>query len=75
MHTHFGTARGFVTVSSTAALEAIHESADVDHLRFGGLLRDDQSGIEGSGCLGTLDDFARPPLRALSSMARGQLLP
>ncbi|MBP2704112.1 hypothetical protein JOL79_09850 [Microbispora sp. RL4-1S] len=64
MHEHLSHAAGFVTVSSTAALEAI--AGDVPLLvlsDFGVSAEMINLVFEGSGCLGTLDDLAKADFR------------
>lgn len=59
MHEHLARACGFVTVSSTAALEAIrHEVPLLILADFGVSAEMINVVFEGSGCLGTLDDLA-----------------
>ena len=58
MHEHLAAAAGFVTVSSTAALEAIrHEVPLLVLSDFGVSAEMINVVFEGSGCLGTLDDL------------------
>nr|WP_275955163.1 DUF6716 putative glycosyltransferase [Planomonospora venezuelensis] len=60
MHEHLAHAAGFVTVSSTAALEAIAQSVPLLVLSdFGVSAEMINLVFEGSGVLGTLDDLSR----------------
>ncbi|MEV5743266.1 DUF6716 putative glycosyltransferase [Microbispora rosea] len=64
MHEHLSRAAGFVTVSSTAALEAIAGSVPLLVLSdFGVSAEMINLVFEGSGCLGTLDDLATADFR------------
>ncbi|MFB9880538.1 DUF6716 putative glycosyltransferase [Planobispora siamensis] len=65
MHEHLDRAAGFVTVSSTAALEAIAQSVPLLVLSdFGVSAEMINLVFEGSGLLGTLDDLAMGHFRA-----------
>ncbi|MEU7880811.1 DUF6716 putative glycosyltransferase [Microbispora bryophytorum] len=64
MHEHLSRAAGFVTVSSTAALEAIAGNVPLLVLSdFGVSAEMINLVFEGSGCLGTLDDLAKADFR------------
>nr|WP_285707999.1 DUF6716 putative glycosyltransferase [Microtetraspora sp. NBRC 16547] len=64
MHEHLARAAGFVTVSSTAALEAIARNVPLLVLSdFGVSAEMINLVFEGSGCLGTLDDLAKGDFR------------
>ncbi|WP_228647291.1 DUF6716 putative glycosyltransferase [Microtetraspora sp. AC03309] len=64
MHEHLTRAAGFVTVSSTAALEAIARKVPLLVLSdFGVSAEMINLVFEGSGCLGTLDDLAKGDFR------------
>ncbi|GLW23017.1 hypothetical protein Mame01_30600 [Microbispora amethystogenes] len=64
MHEHLSRAAGFVTVSSTAALEAIAGHVPLLVLSdFGVSAEMINLVFEGSGCLGTLDDLAKADFR------------
>ncbi|WP_169982398.1 DUF6716 putative glycosyltransferase [Microbispora sp. H10836] len=64
MHEHLSRAAGFVTVSSTAALEAIAANVPLLVLSdFGVSAEMINLVFEGSGCLGTLDDLAKADFR------------
>ncbi|MEV4458527.1 DUF6716 putative glycosyltransferase [Microbispora sp. NPDC049633] len=64
MHEHLSHAAGFVTVSSTAALEAIAANVPLLVLSdFGVSAEMINLVFEGSGCLGTLDDLAKADFR------------
>ncbi|WP_433425856.1 DUF6716 putative glycosyltransferase [Microtetraspora malaysiensis] len=64
MHEHLSRAAGFVTVSSTAALEAIAAGVPLLILSdFGVSAEMINLVFEGSGCLGTLDDLAKGEFR------------
>ncbi|GII63834.1 hypothetical protein Skr01_39190 [Sphaerisporangium krabiense] len=64
MHEHLAEAAGFVTVSSTAALEAIAGEVPLLVLSdFGVSAEMINLVFEGSGCLGTLEDLARGGFR------------
>ncbi|WP_245655820.1 DUF6716 putative glycosyltransferase [Microtetraspora fusca] len=64
MHEHLSRAAGFVTVSSTAALEAIAAGVPLLVLSdFGVSAEMINLVFEGSGCLGTLDDLAKGGFR------------
>ncbi|MFC7383226.1 DUF6716 putative glycosyltransferase [Sphaerisporangium rhizosphaerae] len=64
MHEHLAAAAGFVTVSSTAALEAIAGRVPLLVLSdFGVSAEMINLVFEDSGCLGTLEDLARGDLR------------
>ncbi|WP_250212570.1 DUF6716 putative glycosyltransferase [Acrocarpospora catenulata] len=64
MHEHLTHAAGFVTVSSTAALEAIAQGVPLMILSdFGVSAEMINLVFEGSGCLGTLDDLAKADFR------------
>ncbi len=65
MHEHLARAQGFVTVSSTAALEAIAQGVPLLVLSdFGVSAEMINLVFEGSGSLGTLDDLAKADFRA-----------
>jgi hypothetical protein len=64
MHEHLSHAAGFVTVSSTAALEAIAQGVPLLVLSdFGVSAEMINLVFEGSGCLGTLEDLAKADFR------------
>ncbi|GLW06627.1 hypothetical protein Misp01_17570 [Microtetraspora sp. NBRC 13810] len=64
MHEHLAHAVGFVTVSSTAALEAIAQSVPLLVLSdFGVSAEMINLVFEGSGCLGTLEELAKGEFR------------
>lgn len=64
MHEHLSRAAGFVTVSSTAALEAIAGNVPLLVLSdFGVGAEMINLVFEGSGCLGTLDDLVKADFR------------
>jgi hypothetical protein len=64
MHEHLTHAAGFVTVSSTAALEAIAQQVPLLVLSdFGVSAEMINLVFEGSGCLGTLEDLAKADFR------------
>ncbi|MFC0556519.1 DUF6716 putative glycosyltransferase [Planotetraspora thailandica] len=64
MHEHLTHAAGFVTVSSTAALEAIAQRVPLLVLSdFGVSAEMINLVFEGSGCLGTMDDLAKGDFR------------
>ncbi|MDF5753878.1 DUF6716 putative glycosyltransferase [Spongiactinospora sp. TRM90649] len=64
MHEHLSRSTGFVTVSSTAALEAIAGSVPLLVLEdFGVSAEMINMVFEGSGCLGTLEDLAKGVFR------------
>lgn len=64
MREHLASAAGFVTVSSTAALEAIAASVPLLVLSdFGVSAEMINLVFEGSGCLGTLDDLEKAEFR------------
>ncbi|ETK37317.1 DUF6716 putative glycosyltransferase [Microbispora sp. ATCC PTA-5024] len=64
MHEHLTHAAGFVTVSSTAALEAIAQNVPLLVLSdFGVSAEMINLVFEGSGCLGTLEDLAKADFR------------
>ncbi|GLX93237.1 DUF6716 putative glycosyltransferase [Herbidospora sp. NBRC 101105] len=64
MHEHLARAHGFVTVSSTAALEAIAQGVPLLVLSdFGVSAEMINLVFEGSGSLGTLDDLAKADFR------------
>lgn len=65
MHEHLSRAAGFVTVSSTAALEAIRHRVPLLILSDFGVGAEMINVVfEGSGCLGTLDDLVAGRFRA-----------
>ncbi|GIH28001.1 hypothetical protein Aph01nite_63110 [Acrocarpospora phusangensis] len=67
MHEHLARAGGFVTVSSTAALEAIAQGVPLLILSdFGVSAEMINLVFEGSGTLGTLDDLAKADFRTPS---------
>lgn len=64
MHEHLTCAAGFVTVSSTAALEAIAQGVPLLVLKdFGVSAEMINLVFEGSGCLGTLEDLTQAAFR------------
>ncbi len=64
MHEHLTHAAGFVTISSTAALEAIAQDVPLLVLEdFGVSAEMINLVFEGSGCLGTLEDLAQGTFR------------